>query len=120
MTEASEQRVSFLSLKLKAHNSQKQFVCFQSGLKLFMKFSFLLGRIQRTPIYRILNDLITAHVAGVWGGLEAVAWGKSSGMTLPSCSAADAHGGPQEKNSMELQRWDELEIMQGIKSPDCV
>lgn len=82
--------------------------------------SFLPSRFQRKPIYRILNDLRAAHVAGEWGGQETVAWGQSSGMTVPSCSTANTHGGLREKNSMEHERWEEPEIMEGIKSPDCV
>lgn len=82
--------------------------------------SFLPSRIQRKPIYRFLNDLIAAHVAGEWGGLEAVAWGQSSGMTVPGCSTAETHGGLREKHCVEHELREEPEITEGIKSPDCV
>lgn len=49
-------------------------------------FFFLPSRILRKPIYSILNDLIAAHVAGEWGGLEAVARGQSSGMTYQAAA----------------------------------
>lgn len=55
-----------------------------------------------------------------WGAREEAAWGKSSGMTLRCRSTADTLGGLQEKNSVEVERWEALEIMEGIKSPDCV
>lgn len=64
------------SFKLKAHNSRRQFESFQSGLKFFMKFSF-----QRKPIYRILNDLIAAHVVVGWAGGCCVGTVKRNGGT---------------------------------------
>lgn len=61
---------------------------FQSGLKFFIKFSscrktriFSRRRIQRKPIYRILNDLKAAHVAMGWAGGCCVGTIKRNGGT---------------------------------------